>query len=195
MLADNARETIALGVFFAQEQILPKKFLLAGGARDEQLQVLQLDGFLNEIERALFHRGDSFFNGTVRGDENHGDHGVGAARFAENVEAGGTRKLQVGEDYEIAPVAYFVDGRGAVGCFYNRVPSLLESLAQHGAQFSFVLDQKEGFHRALYGRAQPGSPPAARNSSSRFESACLSASSSFCFAAIASVFLMMSLRS
>ena len=53
------------GILLAQEQIFSQKFLLLCGAIEEQLQVIEIHGLLDEIKRALFHRRNCFVDGSV----------------------------------------------------------------------------------------------------------------------------------
>ena len=44
--------------------------------------MIQIDRFLNEIERAVFHGGDGFVDRTIGGHQNHGQGGLGAPGLA-----------------------------------------------------------------------------------------------------------------
>src|SRR5579859_7146025 len=53
MFAHDAREAVARGEFFAQQKIFAQKFLLARGALHENFQMIEVDGFLQKVERAF----------------------------------------------------------------------------------------------------------------------------------------------
>ena len=146
VLADDAGETVARGVFFAEQEIFAQEFLLLRRAFHEQFQVIEIDRFLDEIEGSVFHCGDGFFDGTVGCKQNHRDRRIDSFGRSQDVESRRTRQLQIGEDREVAAGAQFLDGGGAVGGFVDGVASALEGLAQHGAELVFVFDQEQGFH-------------------------------------------------
>ena len=106
--ANDARESVARGVILAQQQILAQHFLLARRAFDEQLQMFQIDGLLDEIERAVLHRRHGLFDGTKRGDQNHGNGRIGLLRFAQDVQARFSGQLEVGEHEQVAARADFL---------------------------------------------------------------------------------------
>jgi len=144
--ADDAREAVTGGEFFAQDEIFAEEFLLAGGALDEKLEVIEVHRLLNEVESAFFHGGDGFFYGTESGEKNYRNGGVGLFGFAKDFEAGGAGHFEVGEDHLVAAGAKLLDGGRAVGGFFDGMAVALESLAEHGAQLGFVFDEEERFH-------------------------------------------------
>ncbi len=91
MLADDARKAVTRDVFFAQQKIFAQKFLLASGALHQQLEMLEVDGLLQEVEGAFLHGGDRFFDGAKRGKDDDRNSGVGGFGFAQNIEAGRAR--------------------------------------------------------------------------------------------------------
>jgi len=58
--AHDAWETVAGSELFAQDEVLAEEFLLPGGALDKELEVVEIDRFLDEVESAFFHGGDGF---------------------------------------------------------------------------------------------------------------------------------------
>ena len=57
------------------------------GSLEQNLQMIQIDRLLDEIECAFFHGRDGFFDGTVRGDQNHREGGVSAFGFAQHLDS------------------------------------------------------------------------------------------------------------
>src|SRR4030095_7312847 len=83
---DDARKAVAGGELLAEDEIFPQQFLLARGAFDEKFQMVEVNGLLDEIEGAFFHRGNSFLNGAECGKQNDRNRGVGLFRFPQNFE-------------------------------------------------------------------------------------------------------------
>src|ERR1700726_2175489 len=146
MFANDSREAVTRGVLFAQQKVFAQQFLLARGAFEKKLQMVEVDRLLNEIKRAFLHRRNRFFHGTIRGHKNHGQRRLGAARFAQNVNSGISGKFQIGEHKKIAAVPDFFDGGGAVGRLLHDVPGALQSLAEHSPQLGFVFNEEDRFH-------------------------------------------------
>jgi hypothetical protein len=144
--ADDAREAVAGGKFLSEYEIFADQFLLAGGTFNQQFEMVEVHRLLYEIESALFHGGDRFFDRAKGGEKDYGNGGIGLLGFAENFEAGSAGHFKVGEDHLVAAGAEFLDGGGAVGGFVNGVAVALEGFAKHGAEFGFVFDEEEGFH-------------------------------------------------
>jgi len=112
--------------------------------------VFEVHGLLNEVIRAFLHRGDGLFDRTVRRDQDDGNGGIGLFRFAQHVQTGAAGQFEVREHEQISPGAHLRDGCRAVRRLVHFMPGAFQRLAQHRAQFCFVLDQEKRFHRALF---------------------------------------------
>ncbi len=87
MFADDARKSVTLGIFLAQEQIFAEQFLLRGGSLEQNLQVIEIDRLLDEIERAFFHGRHRFFDGAVCGNQNHWQRRISAFCLAQDIDS------------------------------------------------------------------------------------------------------------
>ncbi len=87
VVADDSRKAVSLRIFFAQQQILAQKFLLLRRALDQQIQMFQVYGLLDEIVSAFLHRCHGLFHRAVGGDQDDGNRGIGLLGFAENFES------------------------------------------------------------------------------------------------------------
>src|SRR5882762_164108 len=158
VLADDARKSVTRCVLLAQQQILSQQFLLTSRALHQKFQVVEIDRFLQKIKSAFFHGGDRFFHRAKGGQKNYRNGGVGVLRFAQYVETGRARHLQIDDDQQVAARANFLDCGGPVRRFVNGVASALQRFAKHGAQFILIFDQKERFHLLRFYHDLSGQP-------------------------------------
>ena len=156
VFADDPRESVPFRVLLAEQQILAQQFLLLGRALDQKIQMLQVHGLLDEIVRAFFHRGHGFFDRAVGRDQNHGNGGIGLLGFAQHVESGAAGQFQIGENEHVAPRANLGDRGRSVRRLVHGMSGALQSLAEHRAQFGFILDQEKGFHQVCFTLTQGG---------------------------------------
>src|SRR5712664_3082116 len=94
MLADNAGKTVTGCVLFAEQQIFAEELLLTRGALHQEFEMVEVDGFLKEIEGAFLHGRDSFFDGAERGQKNHRNGCVGVLGLAQYFETRSPRHFR-----------------------------------------------------------------------------------------------------
>ena len=146
MLPDDPRKPVPRRILRAQQQIFALQFLLLRRALHQQLQMVQVHGLLQKIERAIFHGGDSFFHRPIRGQQKYGNRGVGLFRFPQNIQPRCSRHLQIRDHQQIPARAHLLDRGRAVRRFVHGVPRALQGLSHHRAQFALVFNEKERFH-------------------------------------------------
>src|SRR6266851_9486641 len=91
MLADDAGKSVTRGVLFAEQQIFAEELLLPRGALYQELEMIEVDGFLKEIVGTFLHGRDGFFDGAERGQKDYRNGSVGVLGLAQDVETGSAR--------------------------------------------------------------------------------------------------------
>ena len=152
VLPDDARESVPRRILLPEHQVFPQQVLLPRRAFHQDLQVVQVHRFLDEIERALFHRRDRFFHRPVGGHQDHGDVGVGFLHLAQNVQARSPWKFQIRQHQQVTHVADLLDGCGGVSGLLYAPARALQRLPQHPAKLGLVFHQEERFHAGSLAR-------------------------------------------
>src|SRR3954467_5873958 len=110
------------------------------------LEMLEIDGFLDEIVSTVANSGDSLGDSTERRHDDDGDTGIGLDGAGKNVHAGAVGKLEIGEDGG-ETLARDGDKRfGGISGGEDGVPHPLKSGGEHLAELGFVFDEKDGVH-------------------------------------------------
>ena len=144
ILADDARRAAALGELLLEQHVVDRHAALGDRSLDEQQQMIGIHRLGEEIHRAFLHRRHRVLDAAV--GRHHDDRQLriellGRAQHAEAVAVG---QLQVGQHDGRPCLLQLLYGRRLVHGLDDRVPLLLERVAQHRPQRIFVFDEKDG---------------------------------------------------
>ncbi len=134
VLADDARRPAPLRELFLQEDVLGVHPPLRHRARDNEEQVVGIDGLGQEVQRPFLHGHHRVLNAAVRGhDDDHylGVEVLGRAQHAEPVALG---QLQVGQDDRRPRLSQLLHGLRLVTGLDDDVALPFEGMPHHRAQ-------------------------------------------------------------
>ena len=168
VLADQLRRAATHRELLLQQEVLGHHPPLLERPRDEQGQMIGIDGLGEEIERALLHRRDRILDAAVGGHHDHRRVGVELLRRAQHAEAIAFGKAQVRE-HDGRALLEHAHGLGLIARFEHGMPLPLERVPEHRTQRVLVFDDQNlggSGHAGGGQRSQPGGTPALRASSS-----------------------------
>ena len=168
VVADQLRRAAPDRELLLEQQVLGHHPALFERARDEQGQVIGIDGLGEKIERAFFHRGDGILDAPVRRHDDHRDVGVELLRRAQHAEPIALGEPQVRE-HDGRALLEHPHGLGLIARLEHGMSLPLERVPEHRTQRVLVFDDQNlggSGHSGGSQRSQPGGTPALRASSS-----------------------------
>ena len=133
------RRTATHRELLLEQQVLGHHPALFERARDEQGEVIGVDGLGQEIERALLHRGDGVFDAAVRRHDDDWGVGVELLRGAQHAEPIAFRKSKVRE-HDRRTVLEHPHGLGLIAGFEHSMALTLQRVAKHRTKRVLVFD-------------------------------------------------------
>ena len=143
VLANDAGHATMAGQLFPQELVLGLQTPLLERPRDDEAQVVGVDGLGEKVERALADCTNRVGDAAIRREQDHRHVGIDLTRGPQHTKAVTPRQLEVGQDERRSMTLQELGGIGLVSCLEHTMPSRLQREAEHLTERVTVLDEQD----------------------------------------------------